>query len=191
MQNFQSSHLTNPTMHQISQNAPFCNGNVDTCVYYKVDCGIWDWCIVRFVQQVNRRLSTRPKGKIHDLQGVSFSRMWDLGRSHFIDAMLPLISSCVISGAHSFPETLQNWFGLVVHMDGCLLRGGQTVSGRPLRTDALGRSAAPSCLSIVCLQNMAPNLLGPLLGSRAQSQNEDHPFVYRDSDYRGKAVLSL
>ena len=40
---------------QISHNAPFCNRNVHTCAHFcykMVHCGIWDWCIVGFVQQV-------------------------------------------------------------------------------------------------------------------------------------------
>ena len=37
---------------QLPHNAPFCNRNVHTCAhncYKMVPCGIWDWCIVRFV----------------------------------------------------------------------------------------------------------------------------------------------
>ena len=49
------TYLTNPTIHQISHDAPFCNRNVHTCAHfcYKVmHCGLWDWCIVGFVQQI-------------------------------------------------------------------------------------------------------------------------------------------
>ena len=41
---------------QMSHNAPFCNRTVHTCAHfcYKVEhCGIWDCCIVGFVQQVS------------------------------------------------------------------------------------------------------------------------------------------
>ena len=42
-------------IRQISLDAPFCNRNVHTYehfCYQMVHCGIWDWCIVGFVQQV-------------------------------------------------------------------------------------------------------------------------------------------
>ena len=42
------THLTNPTMDQISDNVPFCNRN-HFC-YRMVHCGIWDNCIVGFVR---------------------------------------------------------------------------------------------------------------------------------------------
>ena len=41
-------------IRQMSHNAPFCNRNVHTCAHfcYKVvHCGMYDWCIVGFVQQ--------------------------------------------------------------------------------------------------------------------------------------------
>ena len=37
---------------QISHNTPFCNRKRHTCAHYcykMLPCGIWDWCIVRFV----------------------------------------------------------------------------------------------------------------------------------------------
>ena len=43
-------------IRQISHNASFCNRNVRTCAYFSyklVHCGIWDWCIVGFVQQAS------------------------------------------------------------------------------------------------------------------------------------------
>ena len=42
---------------QIFHNGPFCNRNVHTCAHFcykMVHFGIWDWCIVGFVQQVYR-----------------------------------------------------------------------------------------------------------------------------------------
>ena len=49
------SHLTNSTLciRQISHAAQFCNRNVHTHVLQKVHCGIRDWCIVGFAQQVS------------------------------------------------------------------------------------------------------------------------------------------
>ena len=49
---------------QISHNAPFWNRNVHTCAHFcykMVHCGIWDWCIMGFAQQVYF-----PKIKWHD-----------------------------------------------------------------------------------------------------------------------------
>ena len=46
---------------QISHNATFCNRNVHTCAHFcykMVHCGIWDWCIIRFVWQVYYRKCT-------------------------------------------------------------------------------------------------------------------------------------
>ena len=43
-------------IRQISHNATFCNRNVHMWAhlcYKMVHCGIWDWCIVGFMQQVN------------------------------------------------------------------------------------------------------------------------------------------
>ena len=51
------TYLTNPIMHS----APFCNRNVHTRAHFcykMVHCGIWDWCIVGFVQQVSAEIST-------------------------------------------------------------------------------------------------------------------------------------
>ena len=42
-------------IRQISHNAPFCNRNVHACAHFcykMVHCGIWNWCIVGFVQEV-------------------------------------------------------------------------------------------------------------------------------------------
>ena len=42
-------------IRQISHNVPLCERNVHTCIYFfykMVHCGIWDWCIVGFFQQV-------------------------------------------------------------------------------------------------------------------------------------------
>ena len=50
----QQTQHANPII-QISNNAPFCNRNVHAGVYFcykMVHYGIWDWCIVEFVQQV-------------------------------------------------------------------------------------------------------------------------------------------
>ena len=48
---------------QISHNAPFCNRNVHTGAHFcykMVNCGIWDWCIVGFVQQVYCMIAPMP-----------------------------------------------------------------------------------------------------------------------------------
>ena len=42
-------------IRQMSHNTPFCNRNVHTCAHFcykMVHCGLWNWCIVGFVQQV-------------------------------------------------------------------------------------------------------------------------------------------
>ena len=44
-----------------SHNAPFCNRNVHKCAHFcykMVHCGIWDWCIVGFMQQEEPRICT-------------------------------------------------------------------------------------------------------------------------------------
>ena len=52
----QETHLKTPQcITQISNKTPFCDRNVHTCAYFchkSVQCGIWDWCIVGFGQQV-------------------------------------------------------------------------------------------------------------------------------------------
>ena len=45
-------------IRQISHNTPFCNRNCTFC-YKMVHCGIWDWCIVEFAQQVNWKLDAK------------------------------------------------------------------------------------------------------------------------------------
>ena len=43
-------------IRQMSHTAPFCNRNVHTCAHfcYKIaQCGIWSWCIVGFVNEIN------------------------------------------------------------------------------------------------------------------------------------------
>ena len=47
-------------IRQISHNAPLCNRNVHACAHFchiMMHCGIWDWCFVRYVQVLNRRVS--------------------------------------------------------------------------------------------------------------------------------------
>ena len=49
-------------IRQISHNAPFCNRNVHMCAHFcykMVHCGIWDWRIVGFVQQVSTVIAIR------------------------------------------------------------------------------------------------------------------------------------
>ena len=63
----QQTHITNPTMHQadIAQ-CTICNRNVHTCAHFcysMVHCGIWDWRIVGFVQQVYTITLIRHCGK--------------------------------------------------------------------------------------------------------------------------------
>ena len=56
------TYLTNPTMHQISHNAAYCNRNVHTCPHScnkMVHCMIWDRCTVRFVRHIHLPISLR------------------------------------------------------------------------------------------------------------------------------------
>ena len=56
------TYLTNPTMHQVSHNAAFCNSNVHTCAHScnkMVHCMIWDRCTVRFVRHIHLPISLR------------------------------------------------------------------------------------------------------------------------------------
>ena len=52
-------------IRQISHNAPFCNRNVHTRAHFcykMMHCGIWDWCIVEFVQILLPQLLLVMKG---------------------------------------------------------------------------------------------------------------------------------
>ena len=52
---------------QISHNIPLCNRNVHMCAHfcYKVvHCGIWDWCTVGFVWQVNGHVAQQTSNHI-------------------------------------------------------------------------------------------------------------------------------
>ena len=61
------THITNPTMHQADiPQCTICNRNVHTCAHFcysMVHCGIWDWRIVGFVQQVYTITLIRHWGK--------------------------------------------------------------------------------------------------------------------------------
>ena len=63
-------------MHQnVSHNAPSCNRNVHTCSYFcykMVHCGMWDWCILLFVQQ-----------GLLIIISATFSFLWKFSKRHF------------------------------------------------------------------------------------------------------------
>ena len=62
------TNLTNPTnASPISHNAPF-RTEMDTFLFWMVHCGIWDWCIVGFAQQV--------------ILIVLNGELWDMGLVH-------------------------------------------------------------------------------------------------------------
>ena len=74
---------------QISHNAPVCNRNVHTCAHFcykMVHCGIWDWCIMEFVQQVcwydcpnASEITLKDMGKIEPCQTITkLNKAWTM-----------------------------------------------------------------------------------------------------------------
>ena len=152
------ANLTNPTIHviiQISHNAPFPNRNAHTCAHFcckMVHCGMWDGCIVEFVQQVYCR-----------------GRTW----SWLVQAMV-----CCPFGAKPFPEAIchdvsnHQWldckFNILIRLTTknkakLLITGplwGELVTGGPSNARKHGHVMASSRIPTVVLSNKKVTRLG-------------------------------